>query len=301
MKISHSDIRSMHKCEFNWYYSRYLNLTPAGGLPEVMEVGTFGHSLMEAAFEVIRDGGSYEEAAEVSGQLLVHVTDSILKMKVYKNVLAFVAWFLEQGLRVVDIEDKQSHPLFDDIEFGFTPDLTVEYTIGPARGRLAVMDYKFTGQYWTDREINNFQQVPKYVHYKNLRTGSNIRHGAVVMLNTRADAKATGSKLFIVKWVPITTAKLENLGRENEIMLRRINDKIKFAEEHGDEALKATLVHTADEKQCKFCFFADDLCPMEMQGKDVTRVMARNFKQNTDYGYNGETDTVANGSATGTE
>lgn len=288
-KISHSDIKAINKCEYRWYYERYLNLMPIGGFPEVMEVGTFGHDLMEEAFKVIRDGGSYEDAAEASGKLLVHVMQSPLKMKVYKNVLAFVAWFLQQELRVVDIEDKQSFPINDEYEFGFTPDLTVEHTVGPLRGSLSVLDYKFTGQYWSDREINAFQQVPKYIHYKNLRTGSNIRRGAVVMLNTRATPNDTGAKLFLVKWLPINNKRLEILQRENELMLERIHGLYQIGTRDGNEALKERLVHTADEKACKFCFFGDDLCPMEQSGKDITRAL-RNYKENKDYGYNGETD-----------
>ena len=289
-KISHSDIKSFNKCEYRWLYERFMNLMPAGGYPEVMEVGTFGHALMEKAFETIQAGGSYEEAAESSGQLLVHVMDSPMKMKVYKNVLAFVAWFIEQGYRVVDIEDKQSFPITDSVEFGFTPDITVEHTTGPTKGSFSVFDYKFTGQYWSDREINGFSQVPKYLHYKRKATGLPITRGAIVMLNTRATATDTGSKLFVVKWVPLTKARLEAIERENEIMVRRIHHFYKIGEEEGTDFLKNILVHTADEKACKFCIFGDDLCPMDWQGKDVSRVIERNYKKNTDYGYNGETD-----------
>ena len=289
-KISHSDIKSMNKCEYRWFWERYKNLMPRDGYPEVMEVGTFGHALMEAAFTVIQNGGTYEQAAEASGALLVHVTDSLMKMKVYKNVLAFVAWFLEQGYRVVDIEDKQSYPVTETVDFGFTPDLTIEHTVGPLKGSFSVLDYKFTGQYWSDREINMFQQVPKYIHYKNLSTGSNIRRGGVVMLNTRAEANATGNRLFLVRWITPSTARFKTIERENEIMLRRINDFKTLADEKGEDELKLHLVRTADEKACKFCFYADDLCPMDADGRDVTKVIARNYKQNTDYGYNGETE-----------
>lgn len=295
-KISHSDVKSINKCEYRWYYERYKNLTPVAGLPEVMEVGTFGHLLMEEGFKVIQAGGSYEEAAEAAGKPLVHAMDSVLKMKVYKNVLAFIAWVLDQKMRIVDIEDKQSYPITDEVEFGFTPDLTVEHTQGPIRGSLSVLDYKFTGQYWSDRQINGFSQVPKYIHYKNKATGLNITRGAVVMLNTRAEANATGSKLFIVKWVPITKKRLEIIERENEIMLARINHLRTIGDTYGDDALKLNLVHTADESACKFCFFADDLCPMEWQGRDASKVIARNYKQNTNYGYNGEMDVAVRAS-----
>jgi hypothetical protein len=295
-KISHSDIKDFQSCEYKWFYGRYKNLTPAGGLPDVMQTGLFGHDLMEEAFKVIMAGGTFEEAANASGQLLMDVMDRPLLAKVYKNVLAFVAWFQQQEYRVVGIEEKQSVPVaLAPYEFGFTPDIRFEFLKGPYRGQQGMLDYKFTGQYWSDREVNAFNQVPKYILYHNKITGDNIRHGGVVMLNTRATATDTGSKLFIIKWLPISKYRLKLIERENEIMLDRVYTMQKYGEEFGEEELKLQLVHAQNEKTCKFCFFADDLCPMDQMGKDTARSMRNNYKQNTQYGYNGELDPESRG------
>lgn len=281
-KISHSEIKQFQTCEYKWFYGSHKSLMPIGGFPVVMEVGTFGHSLMEACFRTIQAGGTYEEAAASCGDLLLSVMDTPEKMKVYRNVLAFVAYVQENEYRIIDIEDKQSWPMTNsDTEFGFTPDLTLEHTRGPLKGSLFVVDYKFTGQYWTDREINLHQQVPKYMHYKSKATGLNIRRGAIVMLNTRATATDTGAKLFFIKWITPTSKRFQILERENETMLKKLND----LRQMPDEELKEVLVHNGNEKTCKFCWFADDLCPMEFDGRDVSKVIERNFKIN-DYGYN---------------
>ena len=288
MIISNSDIVSMNKCEYRWYYERYKNLMPIDGYPSVMSDGTFGHKLMEEAFTILMNGGTFEEAAQAAGQIAM--TGAPSEMKLYKHVLAFVQYAIDQGWKPVEIEEKGNHPINSNIEFGFTPDLVIEFTKGPWRGQQAVIDYKFTGQYWTDREISTSQQVPKYIHYKNLRDGTSIRRGAVVMLNTRANNDATGHGLFLVKWVPVTREKLKNIQRENENMMRRIHGFVVLGQTHGDEFLRSILVHTSDSKQCKMCIFADDLCPMELEGRDSSKVLSRNYKNNDHYGYNGETE-----------
>ena len=289
MNISNSDMVAFHKCEWRWFYERYKNLSPRGGLPIPMEVGLFGHTLMEEAFKTVMDGGSYEDVVQATGKLMIDVIGEPEKMNIYRHVLAFVSWAEEQGWKPVSIEQKGSYQVSEEMGFGFTPDIVFEFTQGPLRGSQFIVDYKFTGQYWTDREINSSVQVPKYIAYKNKRDGTKIMRRAVVMLNTRATAKDTGPRLFLVKWVPITKKRLEHIVNENEHMMERIYD---YATQDED-TLRQLLVHTTDSKQCKMCIFADDLCPMDIDGRDTTRVLKANYVQNTHYGYNGETEGVS--------
>lgn len=277
MIISNSDIMSFQKCEMRFYYERILELRPRE-YPPAMETGTFGHKLMEEFFTVILNGGSYEDAAQESGKLLMGEMEHPERMRVYKHVLAFGAFFLTQPWRLVALEEKGNFPVGDDKEFGFTPDIIIEITAGPLRGKMVIGDYKFTGQYWTDRQINMFQQIPKYMVYKNLRDGTDIHRGMVVMLNTRADQNATGNKLFLIKNIVPTKHRLEQIRRENEILMERIRP-------HYENPVQENFMHTVDTQQCKMCWFADDLCPMDFDGKDTTKVRARNFIIN-DYGYN---------------
>lgn len=279
MIISNSDIDQFQQCERKFYYSRVLELIPLE-LPMPMQIGTFGHTMMEEFFKVILAGGSYEDASLSAGQCLIDVIDNPMMGKVYRHVLAFGAYFLNQPWKVVALEEKGSFPVTDDLEFGFTPDLIIEFTEGPLKGQQAVLDYKFTGQYWNDRELNMSQQIPKYIIYKNERDGTKIHRGAVVMLNTRAGVDKTGNDLFIIKWLPITKAKLATIKHENEVMMKRIEPY--FSAELGD--VEQEVIRTVNKNTCKMCWFADDLCPMDLNGQDTKRVIARNYKKN-DYGY----------------
>lgn len=280
MIVSNSDIYSYQKCERRFYYERILELRPKE-YPSAMEIGTFGHKLMEEFFTVLLEGGTYEDAAHATGQHLIAEINHPERTKIYRHVLAFGAYFLQQPWKLIAIEEKGNHPVAPGREFGFTPDLIIEFTQGPKRGQQAVMDYKFTGQYWNDRQLNTFQQIPKYIIYKNERDGTNIRTGGVVMLNTRAAENATGQQLFLIKWVPITKKKLETIKYENEILVERVAPFFAMPPENAERL----VVRTVDHYNCKMCWFADDLCPMDMDGRDTSRVIERNYIKN-DYGYN---------------
>lgn len=280
MIISNSDIQSFQKCEMRFFYERILELRPRN-YPPAMEVGTFGHKMMEEGFTVILNGGTYEEAVEAVSKLLLDQMQHPERMAVFRHVIAFIAWFQEQPWRVVGIEEKGNFKIDDDKEFGFTPDLIIEWTAGPLKGQLEILDYKFTGQAWTDAEIDMSQQLPKYLIYKNKRDGTNIHRCGIVQLFTRAAQEKKGSQLFLVKHKVPSKHRLQEIERENEILMDRVRP-------HFENPDQSKLMHTVDAKQCKMCWFASDLCPMDMDGKDTTNVKARNYIKN-DYGYNKDT------------
>lgn len=283
MIISNSDIMSFQKCERRFYYERILELRPQV-YPEAMEIGTFGHKLFEVYFGEIMDGGTTEDAATAAGLLLMDAMDRPERVKVFRHVIAFGDYVVnQQEWKIVAIEDSKIDPVVtedsDDLEFGYTPDLVVEFTKGHGKGQLALIDYKFTGQYWNDREVQMNQQLPKYAIYLRKNHGLKIRHAGYILLNTRATADATGEKLFLMKWVNLDPTMLANIEQENEVMMRRIApyfDDPDWAEKN--------VVRTVDKMQCKMCWFADDLCPADRSGKDTSKIKERNYIQN-DYGY----------------
>lgn len=287
MIVSNSNMKSFQKCEYNFYFSVKLSLRPKTW-PEPVAKGLFGHDLLEEYFRARLQGMSYDEAAAhvtayLGDKLAADPTNLILldSSRLLKHVLAFGAYVDTQPWKVVDVERNHNWLIENDMEFGFTPDVIFEWTSGPNRGLPFVIDYKFTGQYWNDRQINNVQQMPKYLIYYNKIHGTKMRHAGIVMLNTRATANDTGNKLFLIKWLPISKPKLQNIERENEILVKRLEPYFHMT----PEEFKEQAVHTTDEMACKMCWFADDICPMDMNGQDITRSIEANYEVN-DYGYN---------------
>lgn len=282
MKISNSQIQDWQKCPRRFYYAQILKLRPKA-FPGAVQRGIDGHSLFEAFFKKALEGGDYDDCVAATNEvleafILAGCRDS---MSIYRHVLAFGAKFFSMPWKVVSVEvnyvrSSVTYEPFsgEEIDFAFTPDLIVEWTNGPKRGQQFMLDFKFTGQYWSPGEIAVYQQVPKYIRQYNLLTGSNIFSGVVVQLNTRASATATGEQLFRMSWLKITTAKLNRIEAENTILMQEVaTAKIMNSPD--------AYVRTVDTYQCKMCFFAEDLCPMELEGRDPKRVIERNYVKNT--------------------
>jgi len=100
-------------------------------------------------------------------------------------------------------------------------------------------------------------------------------------LNTRAAAGATGTAAMLMKWVPISKAKLANIERENEILVRRLEPFFQMT----PEEYKAQAVRTTDEYACKMCWYADDICPQDLNNLPIENTIKANYVVNS-YGYN---------------
>lgn len=289
MIVSHSNMKAFSDCELKFYFQVKKNLRPKEW-PAPIQKGFAGHDLMEKFFTVIFEGGTYEDAIDVVQRLVTNmvIDGQAENAKVFKLVAAFGAHFMQQPWEIVEMEKNTNYAINNDQNFGYTPDLICRWTQdAPAnkRGLPFVLDYKFTGQYWNDRQINTVQQMPKYLIYYNKEhglTGSKaMRHAGIVMLNTRAPDYATGNQLFLLKWLPITKTKLETIERENEEWIRRIEPAMR---ETAEEFL-AHAIRTPNEFICKTCWFADDLCPQLLNGESIESSAKANYLVN-DYGYN---------------
>lgn len=284
MKVSNSMMMSAQTCEKRFEFEHIYQIRPKE-FPEAMERGLAGHSMMEAFFLKMQEGGTYEQCVEAVNELLPQWLGTS-KVEIYRHVLAFGAYVFQQGWKVVTVEVNRLHPLDlyvnrggeeEEIEFAFTADVLFEWTSGPRKGYRFMIDFKFTGQYWTDHELAVYQQLPKYVLYTNemFPDDIQIRHAGLVMLNTRASKGATGQQLFMLKWLNLDKMKLANVKKENESLALQTSN-LRARLEAGGEALRTVNTYT-----CKMCFFAKDVCPMQLEGRDITRTIERNYIHNT--------------------
>jgi hypothetical protein len=250
--------------------------------PVNMERGIFGHSLCEAFFKAMQDGKSYEECCEATNVVLIEGLANPELLKAYRLVLAYGAFVFTQPWKIIEVEVNRLEPVNEEDEFAYTPDLIFEWTSGVKRGTRGMIDFKFTGQYWTDKEIGVYQQLPKYMIYYNKSSKVKVRNIGLVMLNTRAAAGATGTDLFLTKWISTDKPKLKNIERENEIMMQRVKHvKLTYKEED--------YLRTVNTFTCKMCFFAEHMCPMQLNGQDTTRVEKYAYEDNTYFDSNYET------------
>ena len=274
--ISNSEITTFQRCPKRFYFERVHRYVPKD-MPLPLRVGNFGHAMMEAGMHaLIEKPEDFDHAKDAVNAVLATATD-VEEMKIYRHVLAAIAGYIQNGWRPVAIEEEIQVPIDEGLVFGMKPDLVFEFTKGLSRGKQGIMDYKFTGQYWNDREVNMFIQGFKYAAYWNKVKGTDIRHIGICMLNTRAAQNATGTALWLVKWPNVTKQMLENIMAENEYMLRLIKP-------FYDDPDNSFFPRTTNKMECKLCPFADDACPMDLAGKPIDKILSRNYTHNT-YGY----------------
>ena len=285
MKVSNSMMQSAQKCEKRFEFEHIYQIRPKS-YPEAMERGIGGHVFMEEFFKRMALGGTYEECVEAVNLVLPQYIGHPAQ-NVYRHVLAWGAYVFQQKWKVVSVEISHIVELRttiirngarEPIEFAFTADTVFEWTEGPRKGSQFMVDYKFTGQYWTDKELAVYQQLPKYVLYTNqfFPEDKPIRHAALVMLNTRSAAGATGNNLFLMKWLNVKKEKLAGVETEN-LMLAQQTAELRAGLEDGSRV----AIRSVDTYGCKMCFFAEDICPAQLEGRDITKMIERNYIHNT--------------------
>lgn len=279
MKISNSQIMDAQKCEKRFYFAHILKLRPKS-YPAPMERGIFGHALLQAFFEMMATGATFEECVEATHPLIL-AEQNHDNLAIYRHVLAFGNRAFEEGWEVISCEVNYLYPLFEDdggdggLNFAFTPDIVFRWTKGPRRGNYFMLDFKFTAQEWNDREIAVYQQVPKYAVYWNLMNPDKKIHNlGVVNLLTRAAVAAPGNKLFVVKWLKVTTEKMDNIERENNRLVQRVAHMKKNYQPED-------YLRTVDSYQCKLCFFGEDICPADLEGRSIEKYIKVNYEINT--------------------
>lgn len=273
-KVSHSQITDFQKCHRRFYYSHVLKLAPLD-LPVAMEKGLGGHEIMESLLTFYKEGMTYEEAInKMTEEVVIDLAAANSPgLDVYRHCLAFFDFFIRQDWEPVEIEFRRMHEIDDEVTFVYTPDVIYRFKSGPRKGRKGMLDFKFTGQYWTQKEIELYQQQPKYAHYYQKDTDDPIVNASVVMLNTRAGARATGDDLFRISHLDLNKVKVKNIVRAGEDLAHQVAD----AKENWKES---DFHRVSDPYQCKMCWFAEDICPQDLSGIDTTKTRERFYKIN---------------------
>lgn len=270
-KVSNSQIMDWQKCQKRFYFSQILKLRPKE-LPVAMSKGLGGHSLFETFFKAMQLGHSYEECISACDSVLVELArTNPAGLDVYRHVLAFGGFAFQQAWSIEHVEEIMMWEIGEGKTFVFTPDLVYRATTGPLKGKLIMLDFKFTGQYWTENELAVYQQLPKYSAYYKKVHNEPIRAAYVVMLNTRATAGATGEKLYLMKPINLDKTKLANITIENELLVDEV-----VAAKNGERK----FLRTVDTYACKMCFFAGDLCPMDLAGHPIERTASIAYDYN---------------------
>lgn len=290
--ISNSELDTDQKCNLRAYYAHGMEIRRKD-LGEPLERGIYGHKLFEKYWLARLDGLVHTDALQRVFEF--HIPESLRIARpavtsVLAQVQAALDWFNSEGIVPVEVETVKKYPIEGlfirgrQVVFCLTPDLVAMATKGQHKGQLIVVDYKFAGQYWSKKAIDNFQQIDKYTLFLNKFENYGVRRGLLLQVNTRSNASAS-AQVFLPKWLYPTKKKMDQIWHENLILLKRYGEKKALELEEW----KSISPRVLNPKTCDFCPFSEDLCPQEFEGRPVATTLKAHYRKN-DYGYSSLTE-----------
>src|SRR3990170_3971974 len=266
--VSFSEAMTFQSCKRQNYYKFGLGLSPVEE-SNAITTGVNGHKLLEIFYKAMAEGLTKEKAIAKMAHSVHHDDLSPEMLKPYFLVKNYLTELDLTNIETIFVEKSFKVPLADrfDLHVGFTPDLVLLWY-----GRkLLVEDYKFVGRAWTKNKLSRFSQLNLYN-----------------LFLTEAGYEINKA---ILRFFNITTNKIEYKLYDPSDDERRIlrHDFLKVAieiQEFKERPVAEQNIfgtRTFNYNTCQYCPFVFP-CTLEAQGKDASKTLATQYKENQ-YGY----------------
>lgn len=280
--ISNTQITSYNTCKNQHRYAYNLSIQPKK-LKDALYRGVIGHKALAGYYNTIKEndkalGLSTVETAEIYALSVIkaelaEVTrsepENTNRIKILIQLVDLIkqysAYYKTEPFKVLAVEHAYTAPIVEDIEFGLILDMLVEFTSGPYKGDIVVIDHKFVYNFKSNEELEMDGQLPKYI--KAVRnSGYFVTKGIFNQVRYRSLKDPKPSDIF--QRTPLRTDKvaIENIWKEQrhtavEIVMN-----------------PAKPIRTLNPYLCKGCDY-QPLCKAELSGLDITNMMAANYKK----------------------
>ncbi len=276
MIISYSELVKWDTCPRQYYYSFVKGLQPLE-MPEPMMLGINGHKLLQNFYTFMGEGYPKEEAQ----RLTTKSSEKLLQNNKYDLPLLKAWTLVDNYIRATEFKSEaiivenrylfplsqlSDHPLVQDVQIGFTPDVVFQRQ----GGFCDVEDAKFVGRAWAESKLKHFVQAKIYQILLK-RMGYNVSRSTVRFFNTQtAQIKSHNAEL--------------KFGEEATIIQDLISAVVEVVHYKNDAFRLANTRRTTNNNMCQGCAF-DFPCTLEGQGKDASRTFDSLFRKK-DYDYN---------------
>jgi hypothetical protein len=279
--ISNSEITTYNICKKLHQLSYGLGVTPKH-IKDSYYRGSMGHQALDVYYSYLKQSEfpndvdihcAKEEALLVLKQELTRVTkeepESTNRIKILSQlntlIKDYAAHYKTEPFRVLETEKTYTAPITEELEFGLILDLLVEFTAGPYRGDIVVIDHKFVYNFKSTAELEMDAQLPKYI--KAVReNGYYVTKGIFNQIRYRTLKAPSPTDIFQRTEVRVNKTSIDNIWRENRHTAVEIH------------ANPAKPVRTLSPIVCKYCDF-QELCKAELSGLDITNMLAANYKK----------------------
>lgn len=279
--VSNSEVTTFLGCMRKHFFAFEMGLEPVN-TNKALERGTIGHEILSKVAQAIKDGTHkplnvvLDEALQSAMQN--YPLELVLEVSVLvTNYLNRVNWWADW--EILGTEDELHIPLNEQVHGGMRYDLLIRER---ATGRVYVVDFKFTYDFWSphDHEING--QMPKYITFMRI-LGYVIDGGLLEEIRTRklsAKSQNDPSALWRRTAYHPTKARTRTMLRHHVAVSLRIADHRALPlQERFDRSLPVLDKYGS----CQFCDFAS-LCTSAIEGAALDELgpaIRENYKHNT--------------------
>lgn len=274
--ISNSRITTYNTCKKMDQYAYELGVTPKY-MKDSFYRGTWGHAALDVYYQGLKAGFSVDMASraacEVINKELIRVTkeepENINRIKILAQlsdlIKQYAQFYKTEPFKVLETEKTYTAPITEEIEFGLILDLLVEFTAGPYRGDIVVIDHKFVYNFKSTAELEMDAQLPKYI--KAVRAnGYYVTKGIFNQVRYRSLKDPVPSNIFQRTEVRVNKESIENIWREQRHTAVEIHTN------------PAKPIRTLSPVVCKYCDF-QPLCKAELSGLSITNMLAADYKK----------------------
>lgn len=273
--VSFSELFKWQTCQRQYYYRFILGRSPIEE-SDAISTGVKGHKLLEAFYELLREGKTKEEALKTISDKAKQLVNSDR----FADFPLATAWtMVDNYIRETDFSTKSSEfienrfllpvsKLTDDselshVQIGFTPDL-----ITKRKGDFVdIEDAKFVGRAWGKKKINRFPQIKLY---------------QIFMESMNYKISRTMIRFFNLQTYKITEQPYVTKGVEKETIKRDflagVKEVVRFKE--GPKELLSLAPRTMNYTACQYCPF-EFVCTLEAEGKDASKTLNALYKESS--------------------
>ncbi len=265
--ISGTEITAYNICGKQHDYMYNQEIGPKS-YSEPIYRGVVGHEALAAYYQGLKDGYSFEECKELAYAVVINELTKVVqetpedftKMKLLKNLKdlleTYFAVYAVEPFKVLSVETVYTAPIIPGkLQFGMILDLLIEYTSGPQRGDIVVMDHKFVYNFKTEADLSMDAQLPKYIKAVQAN-GFYVTKAVFNQIRYRSIENPKNSDLFQRTPLPATKFQIDSVWEEqSEIAVEILENPKK------PRRTQSPLV-------CKGCFYRP-LCLAEQQGSNT--------------------------------
>ena len=276
---SSSEVDTYLDCQRKHYWGYAMGLEVKSSYEGALSHGNLGHRAWESYYNALLEGCSWDEAYDAGAVRIAHeYGKGKYESKSVGIVSTRYAQYTEayrvEDIKILGVEQTFKVPIDSENELAFTVDLLVEFTKGPFKGEVAPLDFKWTYNFWTDREKTIHPQFPKYV-WGLRQLGYPVSRAIIDMIRYREDATIP----FRRDSVPITHLRADKVMEEHLRAQRQVSTLTRMPVREYDQIATSRF----NRKNCDYCEFFQ-LCDMRLSGKDLTQTLATFYKER-EYGY----------------